>query len=217
MNSLFWRDIEIHGGRFPAGVLAQGEHMRLIAPGKYQYAWLEHLFTPEDTGDKASWLMWLQTETASYQAGSCEFLERVGTMLRHRGLLANLSLRENLLLPFLYRGKGEQVERAEHELGEVAEFLGIADALDTQAGERSPFTHALISLGRCLLLKTPIIIAQEVHTGLSPARLMLFRDAFEQALDRLQAGLLYLTASEHEGSGIAFDRTLSLEMGAKAA
>jgi ABC-type lipoprotein export system ATPase subunit len=129
-------------------------------------------------------------------------------MIRQRGILANLSLRENLLLPFLYHGGAERIASAEHEVDDVAERLGLAGMLQEQAGERSGYTHALVSLGRCMLLHPAIIVAQEIHVGMSPEHLERFRELAIAALAELGAGLLYLTSTEHEGSGVHFDRTL---------
>jgi hypothetical protein len=62
-----------------------------------------------------------------------------------------------------------------------------------------------------MLLHPAIIVAQEIHVGMSPDRLMRFRDMAIGALRQLGSGLLYLTSSEYEGSGVRFDRTLVLQ------
>jgi len=214
-DTLRWRELDMHGGTVPSGKVSFGEYVRLVMDGRCQYDFMRHLFFEADAGEEA-WQVWLETDTASIQAGTPEFVERVGSMIRHRGLLANLSLRENLLLPFLYRGDSEKLQQAEKEIDEVAEFIGLAPSLNEQAGERSAYTHALVSLGRCLLLHPDIIVAQEVHVGMPPERLAHFRALALEALNVLGSGVLYLTASEHEGSGVEFVRTLSLKMPAVA-
>jgi len=214
-DTLHWRDLEMDFASIPAASVTRGEYVRLVMDSKYQMDFMAHVF-PDSDGrgdDDPSWQMWLETETASFPVGTPEFSCRIGSMIRHRGLLANLTLRENLLLPFLYRLDHEALLRAADEVEPVAEWLGMASALDERAGERSSFTHALISLGRCMLAKPAIIIAQEVHIGMSPERLMSFRELAEQALQKLGSGLVYLTATEHEGSGLVFSRTLTIDSG----
>lgn len=195
-----------------AGAIARGEHKRLVMPRKHQYAWLESLFfEPVDAG-KGTWQLWLETDDASYQAGSPVFFQRVSSMLHHRGMMANLSLRENLMLPFLYHGDHDELAQAEQDLPQVAEFLDITDCLDDQASIRSPYTHGLVSLGRCLLQKPDIVIAQDVHSGMAPHRLHQFHSLFREVMERLQAGILYISTSEHDGSGMVFED--SMELGA---
>ncbi|MFQ5581033.1 MAG: hypothetical protein ACE5F3_00210 [Mariprofundaceae bacterium] len=214
-GTLRWRQLQLGNGIIQSGKVAFGEYVRLVIDGRCQYDFMRHLFFEPRPGEEA-WQMWLETDTASIQAGTPEFIEEVGSMIRHRGLLANLSLRENLLLPFLYRGEDERLQKAEDEVNEVAEFIGLASSLNEQAGERSAYTHALVSLGRCLLRRPDIIIAQEVHVGMPPDRLTHFRALAVEALNVLGSGILYLTATEHEGSGVEFSRTLSLDIPGKA-
>jgi ABC-type multidrug transport system ATPase subunit len=210
-GTLFWNELQLGRSVIPASHVELGEHVRLIIDFQYQYDFMQHLFTPADCLDAQSWEIWLETESASYHAGTAEFITRLGSMIRHRGLLSNLSLRENLLLPFLYSGNEESLEQAMDELEEVANWLGLSAILDQQAGERTTYTHALVSLGRCLLIKPSIIVAQEVHVGMSPDHLDHFRKLSMAALERLGSGLLYLTASTNEGSGLNFSRTLTVE------
>ena len=213
MIRLCWRHMQVLDARLPADCLGRGEHKRLVMPRRHQYAWLQHLFPEQMSSGKAAWQMWLETDTASVQAGSTMFVQSVASMLHRRGVMANLSLRENLLLHFLYHGDQQALMQAEQDLPEVAAFLGIADALDEQAGERSPYTHGIVSLGRCLLQKPDIIVAQDVHSGMPPHRLQRFCAMFGEALSRLQAGLLYLSTSVYDGSGVDFEHSLELDIG----
>lgn len=211
MDVLRWKSLQLHGHSIPASHVCTGERVKLVIDDPCQSAFLGRMFLARPRDAATAWNMWLETSMASYQAGTPEFIIRIGTMIRHRGLLANLSLKENLLLPFLYWRDPLRLDRAVTELGEVVEFLGLSGQLYEQAGERSPYTHALVSLGRCLLARPEIIVAQEVHVGMDPGRLISFRNLFQEVLDRLGSGLLYLTASEHEGSGIEFTRTLTMQ------
>jgi hypothetical protein len=210
-STLFWRQLHLGRSTIPASHVNFGEYVRLVIDLQDQHDFMQHLFTPIDCPDEREWQIWLETDAASYHAGTSEFIIRLGSMIRHQGMLAHLSLRENLLLPFLYRGDQERLEQAMDELEEVADWLGLLAMLDQQAGERTTYTHALVSLGRCLLSRPPIIVAQEVHVGMPPEQLEHFKALSIAALERLGAGLLYLTESSNEGSGLDFSRTLTVE------
>jgi len=210
MIRMCWRDMQLSEGELQTDCVSTGERKRVIMPRRCQYEWLDYLFPEQMLHGKEGWKLWLETDSASFQAGSRIFLERVTSMLHHRGTLANLSLRENLLLPFLYRGDEDTLIKAEQDLPEVAAFLDLTGHLDEQAGERSAYTHGIISLGRCMLQKPDIIVAQDVHCGMPPHRLGRFRELFRDAMESLQAGLLYLSTSEHDGSGMMFEHSLAL-------
>lgn len=207
---LHWRDLHVIEGLLEGCQVGRGQAVRVVLEGACQFQFMDHLFSPADK-DSDSWPMWLESGAGRFRAGSEEFVERIGTMIRHRGLMANLTMRENLLLPFLYRTDKERLEAAYEEVDEVADFVGLSALLHEQAGERSAYTHALVSLGRCLLAKPDIIVAQEVHIGMSPERLAHFRELAVQALRRLGSGLVYVTGSMHEGSGLNFSRTLTVQ------
>lgn len=217
MNSaLHWHKLQLGHTIIPGSHVNYGEYVRLVMNYTCQYAFMQHMFSPCDAQCNSRWKMWLQIDsrasggTEEYQSGSRGFNTRVGSMIRHRGLIANLSLRENLLLPFLYHGDEKRLQQAMNELEEIAELIGISSALHEQAGERTSFTHALVSLGRCLLARPEIIVAQEVHIGMPPEHLEQFKEISMQALQQLGSGLLYLTGSPDEGSGLQYARTLTI-------
>ncbi|HXH71801.1 MAG TPA: hypothetical protein VNI58_03190 [Mariprofundaceae bacterium] len=207
---LHWRNLHLGAGVVDACQVGRGQHVRLVLESVSQVQFMDRMLTlPEDgSGD---WPMWLESGAGRFQAGTQEFVERIGIMIRHRGLMANLTMRENLLLPFLYQGDKDRLEEAFDEVGDVADFVGLTALLHEQAGERSAYTHALVSLGRCLLARPDIIVAQEVHIGMSPERLAHFRELSVQALQRLGSGLVYVTSSMNEGSGVIFSRTLTVQ------
>ena len=206
---LWWQTMRLLDRQMPGGSVGVGEHVRLVMDAPYQHAMMDQIIHRSPAGGADAWRVWLETERGRFPVDAPEFHARIGVMIRHRGLLANLSLRENLLLPFLYHGDGERISKAEQEVETVAAFLGLTEMLEEQAGERSGYMHALVSLGRCMLLQPVIIVAQEIHVGMSPEHLDQFRDLAIAALAKLGSGLLYLTSTEQEGSGVNFDRTLT--------
>ena len=185
----------------PSGQILRGEKQRLVMPRRYQFDWLKQMSA---SGSEVC----LETAEGDIRGDGEAFAERVCCMLYQRGMLANLNLRENILLPFLYRGRSEEMARATTELQLVAERLDIADKLDDQAGERSVYMHALISLARVMLLRPDFIVVQDVHTGMPPHRQDIFRNLFCDVVEELGVGLLYLSTSAQEGSGLEFCQSL---------
>lgn len=203
---LKWNDIQLFGDLLEADEVSRGTNIRIVMNNRFQYAFLSLMFPDMGTQGSLASSIWLESDGKKYMAGTPEFCMKTGSMIRHRGLMANLSLRENLLLPFLYCSDAACLQKAEDRVEEVAEFLGL-EGLDTQAGERSNYTHALVSLGHCMLQKPDVIVAQEVHVGMSPDRLKKFAAKASEALKILGSGVLYLSATVHEGSGMEFART----------
>lgn len=201
MIRLHWKSMRLLDIDIPSAQILRGEKQRLVMPRRYQFDWLKQMSAPGSQ-------MWLETAEGEVRGGDEVFSERVCCMLYQRGMLANLSLRENILLPFLYRGRNEEMARATVELQKVAEHLDIADKLDDQAGERSVYMHALISLARVMLMRPDFIIVQDVHTGIPSHRQEFFRDLFCEVVEELGAGVLYLSTSAQEGSGLEFCQSL---------
>lgn len=205
-DRLEWEEIVLFGDVLSADVVKPGQNIRIVMNNRFQYAFLSLMFPDMGVQGSMASLIWLESDGKRYPAGTPEFCLRVGSMIRHRGLMANISIRENLLLPFLYRGDEAKLQRAKTRVDEVAAFLEL-ERLDSQAGERSGYTHALVSLGHCILQEPDVIVAQEVHVGMTPDQLQKFAAKAREALEQLGAGVLYLSASEHEASGLSFART----------
>jgi len=204
-DMLQWKDIPLFGDVLKADYVTPGENVRIVMNNRFQFAFLSLMFPDMGAQGSLASSIWLDSGGKQYPAGSPEFCLRVGSMIRHRGLMANITIRENLLLPFLYAADPDVLHQAREQVDDVARFLEL-EGLDSQAGERSGYTHALVSLGHCMLQKPDIIVAQEVHVGMTPDRLQRFAEKAREALEKIGSGVLYLSASEHESSGIQFVR-----------
>lgn len=205
-DRLEWEEIVLFGDVLSADVVERGRNIRIVMNNRFQYAFLSLMFPDMGVQGSLASLIWLEGDGKRYPAGTPEFCLRVGSMIRNRGLIANISIRENLLLPFLYSGDEAKLQKAKARVNEVAEFLEL-ERLDSQAGERSGYTHALVSLGHCILQEPDVIVAQEVHVGMTPDQLQKFAVKAREALEQLGAGVLYLSASEYEASELDFVRT----------
>jgi len=198
---LCWRSMQLLDIAIPSGCVHLGEKRRLVMPRRYQLEWLKQM-------NSQAGAVWLQSAGEELGGGSEVFAHRVACMLHQRSALANLSLRENIMLPFLYAGRDDGIARATAALPGIAEKLEIADKLDEQAGERSGYMHGLIALGRTMLMQPDFIVVQDAHAGMPPHRQDTFRRLFCEVVDALGAGVLYLSASEQDGSGLDFCQSL---------
>ncbi len=195
-NAMRLLDIEI-----PAGAVLHGEKRRLVMPRRYQLDWLRRMAG-------ATGCVWLETGEGDLAGGSEAFARRVTCMMHQRSALANLSLRENIMLPFLYAGGDAEIARVAAALPGLAQRLDIADKLDEQVGERSGYMYGLISLCRTLLLQPDFIVVQDAHAGMQPHRQEMFRRLFCEGVEAMGAGVLYLSASVQDGSGLDFCQSL---------
>jgi len=206
-DALYWRDLTLCQQTLVNDHVLRGERVRLVMHENIQKVLLSTFFLCPLSQGCESQNVWLERHKEKLMAGSPEFCAQVGCLIRQRGLLANLSLRENLLLPFLYLDQRDLLLQAEKDLNQVAHFLGIDGILDEKAGERPSYMHGLMSLGHCLLKKTNIIIAQELHLGMQSAHAAKFRRKVLKALKILNPGVLYLTSSKSDDIGLSFHRS----------
>jgi len=201
VTRLCWKAMTLLDVQIPEGHVLSGEKRRLVMPRRYQLDWLKKMGMPGSC-------VWLETPEGDFPGGSEQFAERVACMLHQCNTLANLSLRENILLPFLYAGRSAEIARATEALPEVAVRLDIVEKLDEQAGERSTYMHALIGLGRAMLMRPDFIIVQDAHSGIQPHRQDMFRSLFCNVVEQFGAGVLYLSSSAKDGSGLDFCQSL---------
>ncbi len=205
--TLHWNELHIGQSIIPASHLQQGERVRIVINFPDQYSFMRQMFSSDSTPSSTN--IWLEDHKGrKHLAASPLFSSHIGSLIQEHGLLANLSLRENLLLAFLYHAKGKRQQQALKQVEDVAKTLGLYHILEEKAGDRTAYIHALVSLGRCLLMRPTIIVAQEVHAGMPPEHLEKFKAISLRALNQLGSGLLYLTGSPTEGSGLNFSRTL---------
>ncbi len=214
-ESLQWDDLPLGDHFVPAGTLLAGEYMRLVMPVPLQQRFMERLFCAGETS-ACDWQIAFQSDEGRYPIGTSAFTWRIGSLIRDHGILANLTLGENLLLPFLYQQDREKLLQAEAARDKVATWLGVREQLAERAGVRSTYMHALISLGRCMLTKPRVIVAQEAHIGMSPEHLAHFRALSGELLQELDCGLLYLSDSADEGSALTFAKSVHISSGAGA-
>ena len=117
------------------------------------------------------------------------------------GLLADLTIAENVRLPSLVGG-GEQQD--------LMVYLGIAHLAERMIDQVSLGEQQRASVARALVLSPRLVIADEPAAHQDHDRLELVWDAFRRAAD---GGAAVVVASHHPDTAAYADRVLQMESG----
>ena len=94
------------------------------------------------------------------RASASAILSRVGWVPRSGGLLANLTLRENLLLPLQYHRGSSPRDAARIAAASLARF-GLADAPDVRPEQVSLPVRRRLALARSILLDPDLLVLDD--------------------------------------------------------
>lgn len=204
MNGLSWPSIKLNHWVLKHTQLSWHDHCFIHIPESIQKSWLQHLFFPT-THTQPTLILHLQQQT--YGVHHPVFWQHIKVIMCHDGLLANLTLYDNLLLPALYH----QHPISNKQVKEVITLLDLTEQIHQQAAERDNELHARIALGQCLLYPPKMIVIQDICTSLSPKNKHCFYDLLHIVLQRTGAGLCYISSSEHVSFPVHFSHQLRLE------
>lgn len=144
-------------------------------------------------------------------AGRVERAGRVAFVFQDGGLVANLTLRENLVLPLCYRGVGlEEAElRAAAALGEMG--------LEGLEGERPVSLPAelrqLVQLARAAAIEADLLILDDAFARLSEGSIVGVADWIQRGLEGRRFGAL-LASSRREVVASVASVVIELDGGA---
>ena len=103
-------------------------------------------------------------------------IRRLGLVFQNFELLDYLTVRDNILLPLrIGRGLGVSAEFRERA-ARLAERLGISDKLDQHPQQLSQGERQRVAVARALLLKPPVVLADEPTGNLDPANKFVVLD-----------------------------------------
>ncbi|MDX8387451.1 MAG: hypothetical protein R8M46_02810 [Ghiorsea sp.] len=179
----------------PAFTLHSGEVMQLVAPEDVQ----EELI--------AAWLI----EQDGKQSRMQGLGKQVGFVLNGLGLVANLTIKENIMLPLLYH-KTKQTDVAKTKLAALVEEIEIKDMMEEQAGLRSARVNSEVSLCRCVLQQAAYIIMQQPQSCMSKTEAKQFTERMLKVVRDLRAGVVYLTASGNDCGGLTANHQVNLKL-----
>jgi len=175
VNHLSWPDIHMNQYVLPSAQLACTDDAFMHIPEALQLTWLTHMFLPITLQNNAARL---HMNGMTYTVEQPHFWQHIKLIMCRGGLLANLSLYDNLLLPSLYHNYSISSER----VTQVIKIMALEHDIHQQAAERNDELHARISLGQCLLFPPKMIIIQDICTSLSMANKAFFYDLLASTL-----------------------------------
>jgi len=135
----------------------------------------------------------------------------VGFVLNGLGLVANLSLKENIMLPLLYH-QTKHKKAAKQKLAELVQTLGMEDMMHEQAGLRSARLNSEVSLCRCVLQQAKFIIMQQPQSSMSKNEAVAFTERMLKVVEELGAGVVYMTASANDCGGLKANHQINLQL-----
>lgn len=118
-------------------------------------------------------------------------LARIGMVFQFGGLVPELTLAENVMLPLQLLG--DSARAAAERAAEVLGRLGVADVADRRAGEVSGGQAQRAAVARALVHSPPVLIADEPTASLDSVTADEVMRALVDAVDRSGAALLVAT------------------------
>ncbi len=142
--------------------------------------------------------------------------KRMGVVLNNGGLVSNLKVWENLMLPLSYHASRNQEsttlsnKNLEDKMINILSRIGYSDDLSVLPGPLPTYKKRLIGLARAMLMEPDLMIYESVFAGLSPdvrdrvleavnvfhrekkGRASLFLDSRESFIDDVKAESVYM-------------------------
>ncbi len=132
----------------------------------------------------------------------------IGFVFQTFNLLPRYTALENVALPMIYAGisKAQRMERAQ----EVLEQVGLADRMDHRPNELSGGQRQRVAVGRALVMKPSIILADEPTGNLDTSTSLEVMELFGQIQ---QAGNTVILVTHEEDIAAHAHRTVRLRDG----
>lgn len=124
---------------------------------------------------------------------------RLGYVFQEGRLFPHLSVRQNLLYGQWFARK----RSVAGELGNVVEMLGIGPLLERRPGALSGGEKQRVAIGRALLARPRLILADEPLAALDEARKAEIMPYFERLRDESEVPILYVSHSMGEVARLA--------------
>ena len=135
--------------------------------------------------------------------------EKIGFVFQAYHLIEAITVRENILLPFLYRGAEDETQlRNRFDL--ITEELGLKELLNRKAGLLSGGEKQRTAIARAVIKDPVMILADEPTGNLDPENTEIVIRAFRRLRDE---GKLIITVTHDISIANAEDRCFYLKEG----
>jgi len=195
-KNMVFSDTQLSNQQYlPAFTLHSGEVVQLVAAKTDQDDLIE------------AWLTAKNGEKNQLQGLGKE----VGFVLNGLGLIANLTIKENIMLPLLYHQRKHKVA-TKTKLAALVKTLGLEDIMHEQAGLRSARLNSEVSLCRCVLQQAEFVIMQQPQSSMSKNEAVAFTERMLKVVEELGAGVVYMTASANDCGGLKANHQINLQL-----
>jgi putative ABC transport system ATP-binding protein len=191
-------------------VLERGEFVTIMGPSGSGKSTLLHLLAGLDQPSAGSVeLGGLNFSDSSEEERAAMRREKIGFIFQFFNLLPDLSVRENIILPFLIAG--ERPERHEERITDLLELLGIEGLQDRLPARLSGGEMQRVSIARALVVQPPILLADEPTGNLSSKAGEEIIDLLRRVREKYDSSVLLVTHNPRDAA--AGDRVLFLNDG----
>ena len=128
---------------------------------------------------------------------------RLGTVFQEGRLFPHLTVRQNLLYGRWFAPKATAEDGETVGFDQVVELLGIGALLDRRPGRLSGGEKQRVAIGRALLARPRLILADEPMASLDEARKAEILPYFERLRDEVSVPILYVSHSAAEVARLA--------------
>ncbi len=98
--------------------------------------------------------------------------------------LAELSVRENVMVGACFGGEGKKLGEAHHVADEVMTFVGLIDRADQLAGSLNVGQKKRVEMARALAAQPSLLLLDEVLAGLNPSEIAEMVEIVRKIRDR---------------------------------
>jgi cell division transport system ATP-binding protein len=127
------------------------------------------------------------------RAESSALRRRIGVIFQDFRLLEHMTAFDNVALPLRLGGASD--EQISTHVSQMLGWLGLGDAMEKKPGELSMGQRQLVSIGRAVIGRPSLLLADEPTSSVDPARSRRLMHLF-LSLHRLGTGIVFVTHNE---------------------
>lgn len=189
--------------------IESNEYVALMGPSGSGKSTLMNMLGCLDSPTSGAYVLNGQDVSSMEDDALAEIRNReIGFVFQTFNLLPRYTALENVALPMIYAGisKAQRMERAQ----EVLEQVGLADRMDHRPNELSGGQRQRVAVGRALVMKPSIILADEPTGNLDTSTSLEVMELFGQIQ---QAGNTVILVTHEEDIAAHAHRTVRLRDG----
>lgn len=188
--------------------IEKGEFVSIIGPSGSGKSTLLHMLGGVDHPTKGKIFIENNDISSMNETESAVFRRRkIGIIYQSFNLLPTLNVEKNILLPMLLDGKKPR----KHEFQKIVEMLGLTKRLNHMPNELSGGQQQRVAIGRALISKPSIILADEPTGNLDRKNTMATLELLKKSNKEYKQTIIMITHDEEIAR--AADRVITITDG----